>query len=222
MDQKGVLFERSEFHSFPIFEPNFSGFPKYRGRLFWVTFFGETKKVTSRRATPDPKQKNNQASNLFKNQQTISAPLPRKNNLHFPPNNLKIPLNSNFPKETPNLNPQSKETKLNLKHLALCALLAAASLIALPTQAQQTASNTSTTNSFQIDGMDTSVKPGNDFNAYANGGWQKKAVIPADQSGWGIFGEINERTNKQLDALIQTATQAAPGSEERKVGDYYS
>ena len=111
---------------------------------------------------------------------------------------------------------------MNLKPLALCALLAAASLIALPTQAQQTASNTSTTNSFQIDGMDTSVKPGNDFNAYANGGWQKKAVIPADKSGWGIFGEINERTNKQLDALIQTATQAAPGSEERKVGDYYT
>ena len=53
MDQKGVLIERSEFHSFPIFEPNFSGFPKYRGRLFWVTFFGETKKVTSSRATPD-------------------------------------------------------------------------------------------------------------------------------------------------------------------------
>ena len=53
MDQKGVLIERSEFHSFPIFEPNFSGFPKYRGRLFWVTFFGETKKVTGCRATPD-------------------------------------------------------------------------------------------------------------------------------------------------------------------------
>ncbi len=73
-----------------------------------------------------------------------------------------------------------------------------------------------------IDGMDTSVKPGDDFNAYANGGWAKTAVIPADQTGWGIYGEIDERTNKQLVALIQAATKAAPGSEERKVGDFYT
>lgn len=74
----------------------------------------------------------------------------------------------------------------------------------------------------KIDGMDLSVKPGDDFNAYANGGWAKTAVIPADQTGWGIFGEINERTNKQLDDLIQSATQAAAGSEERKVGDFFT
>lgn len=73
-----------------------------------------------------------------------------------------------------------------------------------------------------IEGMDASVKPGDDFNAYANGGWEKTAVIPADQSGWGIFGEINERTNKQLGGLIQAATKAAPGSEERKVGDFFT
>jgi putative endopeptidase len=30
--------------------------------------------------------------------------------------------------------------------------------------------------------MDTSVKPGDDFFAYANGGWIKTAKIPADQS----------------------------------------
>ena len=73
-----------------------------------------------------------------------------------------------------------------------------------------------------IEGMDASVKPGDDFNAYANGGWAKTAVIPSDQTGWGIFGEINERTNKQLNALIQTAMKAQPGSEERKVGDFFT
>lgn len=73
-----------------------------------------------------------------------------------------------------------------------------------------------------IDGMDTSVRPGDDFNAYANGGWAKTAKIPADQTGWGIFGEINERTNKQLSELVLAATKATPGSEERKVGDFYT
>ena len=73
-----------------------------------------------------------------------------------------------------------------------------------------------------IAGMDAGIKPGDDFNAYANGGWAKTATIPADQTGWGIFGEINERTNSQLNALIQTAKNAAPGSEERKVGDFFT
>ncbi len=75
---------------------------------------------------------------------------------------------------------------------------------------------------FMIDGMDTSIKPGNDFNAYANGGWAKTAVIPADQTGWGIFGEIDERTGKQLNDLVQAAVSAEAGTEERKVGDFYT
>ncbi len=33
-----------------------------------------------------------------------------------------------------------------------------------------------------LTGMDTSVKPGDDFFSYANGTWYKNAVIPADRS----------------------------------------
>ena len=106
--------------------------------------------------------------------------------------------------------------KFNLK-LSTCILAAAFATIQLPTCAADT-----TTSLVTIEGMDSSVKPGDDFNAYANGAWAKTAVIPADQSSWGIFGEINERTNKQLNALIQTAIKAEPGSEARKVGDYFT
>ena len=84
------------------------------------------------------------------------------------------------------------------------------------------AASTQGTKTAVIEGMDVSIKPGDDFNAYANGGWAKTAVIPADQTSWGIFGEINERTNKQLNGLIQTTLTAKPGSEARKVGDFFS
>jgi len=73
-----------------------------------------------------------------------------------------------------------------------------------------------------IEGMDASVKPGDDFNAYANGSWARTAVIPPDQTGWGIFGEISERTSRQLGELIASATSAQSGSEERKVGDFFT
>ena len=36
-----------------------------------------------------------------------------------------------------------------------------------------------------LDGMDTSVAPGNDFFEYANGGWVKATEIPADRSSYG-------------------------------------
>ena len=35
-------------------------------------------------------------------------------------------------------------------------------------------------------GMDTSVAPGDDFNAYTNGGWIKATPIPADKSSYGV------------------------------------
>jgi hypothetical protein len=49
------LFERSEFRTFPIFTYAQTGTRRavHCGRLFWITFFGEAKKVIGRRATPD-------------------------------------------------------------------------------------------------------------------------------------------------------------------------
>ena len=35
--------------------------------------------------------------------------------------------------------------------------------------------------------MDTGVKPGDDFYAYANGNWDKTTEIPADRSSIGAF-----------------------------------
>jgi hypothetical protein len=50
-----MLFERSEFHSLPDRRAAFMGTPKGQrlcGRLLLLTFLGEARKVSSRRATP--------------------------------------------------------------------------------------------------------------------------------------------------------------------------
>jgi putative endopeptidase len=72
-------------------------------------------------------------------------------------------------------------------------------------------------------GIDRSVAPGDDFFRYANGNWLAKTEIPPDRSSWGTGAELAELTLKRTNELIRAAdASAAPGTEARKIGDYYA
>ncbi len=73
-------------------------------------------------------------------------------------------------------------------------------------------------------GIDSSVKPGDDFYKYANGAWMKTAQIPADRSSYGPGVVLGEKTSAQVRDLIQDAAKGKPakGSDAQKVGDYYA
>ncbi len=78
---------------------------------------------------------------------------------------------------------------------------------------------------FEKANFDTTVKPGDDFYQYANGGWLKKGEIPASESRWGSFDMLNDNIKKNLHDLLDEAAakkDATPGSIEQKVGDFYS
>src|SRR4051794_32811256 len=55
-------------------------------------------------------------------------------------------------------------------------------------------------------GMDKSVAPGDDFNAYANGGWLKATPIPADKASYGVANIIADQTRERVRDLIQQAS----------------
>ena len=74
-------------------------------------------------------------------------------------------------------------------------------------------------------GMDNSVRPGDNFFDYVNGGWMKATPIPPDKAGYGVGTILVDQTRKRTQALIQKA--AASGSaggkpELQKIGDFYS
>lgn len=73
-------------------------------------------------------------------------------------------------------------------------------------------------------GMDRSVKPGDDFDAYANGGWRKTAVIPDDRSSTGVFLKVFEKAEQRNAELVRSLAAANPeeGSDERRIADYYA
>ncbi|MEJ8628762.1 hypothetical protein P0F65_00095 [Sphingomonas sp. I4] len=51
--------------------------------------------------------------------------------------------------------------------------------------------------------MDPSVKPGDNFDAYANGGWRKTAEIPADRSTIGVGLDVSLRAEARTAAIIK-------------------
>jgi putative endopeptidase len=71
--------------------------------------------------------------------------------------------------------------------------------------------------------MDTSVVPGDDFYRYINGLWLANTEIPADQSNYGAFTALADEAEENLLTLIEEAAaiDAAIGSDSQKVGDFY-
>ncbi|HEY0177189.1 MAG TPA: M13 family metallopeptidase N-terminal domain-containing protein, partial [Pedobacter sp.] len=77
---------------------------------------------------------------------------------------------------------------------------------------------------FDKSGMDTTVRPGDDFFQYANGKWVKETKIPASQSLWGSFVTLNDENVKNLHGILDSLKSASStsGSKEQKIGDLYA
>jgi putative endopeptidase len=64
-----------------------------------------------------------------------------------------------------------------------------------------------------------------DFYQYANGGWIAKNEIPPAFSSWGITNPLREKNIAVLHEILEDAaknTAAVQGSNEQKIGDFYS
>jgi len=69
-----------------------------------------------------------------------------------------------------------------------------------------------------------SVKPGDDFFAYAGGTWYDTFVIPEDRASYGSFTVLDELSQKRVREIIEEAAAKKPaaGSPEQKIGDYFA
>ncbi|MCE3607701.1 M13 family metallopeptidase [Massilia sp. P8910] len=73
--------------------------------------------------------------------------------------------------------------------------------------------------------IDSSVRPQDDFFSYLNGVWLKNTDIPSDKSSWGTFAKLRDDTLPQLRTLIEAAQNEKnkkAGSEAQKIGDLYT
>jgi putative endopeptidase len=74
-----------------------------------------------------------------------------------------------------------------------------------------------------LDLMDKSVKPGDDFFRYVNGAWFDKTEIPADRTRWGSFDELRQNTDKDALAILKDAASKKldPKSDQAKAVNVY-
>lgn len=79
------------------------------------------------------------------------------------------------------------------------------------------------THGINISHMDRSVKPGDNFYDFANGGWLKKTEIPPDRASMGVFTALDIVANQNTRTLLEEAAKAnaAPGTPTRRIADLF-
>ncbi len=108
---------------------------------------------------------------------------------------------------------------------AMSALLAGCAPDATPPAASATAeAPKAATSGIDLAGIDKAVKPGDDFDAYANGAWKQATEIPADRGSLSTGFYVFEKAEKRLADLVQGLDKANPaaGTDARRIADYYA
>jgi putative endopeptidase len=75
---------------------------------------------------------------------------------------------------------------------------------------------------FDLGGMDRSVRPGDSFNLYVNGGWLARTDIPADLPSFGPTVASGLLVQRQLRAIVEEAAASATANEDlARIGALY-
>ncbi len=74
-----------------------------------------------------------------------------------------------------------------------------------------------------LDYLDKSTGPQEDFFMFSNGTWVKNNPVPPSESRWGSFNELEKNNNEKLTGILESfqKSENAPGSDGFILGNYY-
>ena len=71
---------------------------------------------------------------------------------------------------------------------------------------------------FDTAGMDTTVRPGDNFYQFSNGTWARNTPIPPDKSNYGMFTKLDDLSKEHSRAIVEEAAK----DPSNKIGNAYS
>ncbi len=116
------------------------------------------------------------------------------------------------------------------KNTLIALSLGAVALIACDTVKQTTeevateVASTLLSETIDLDYMDKSIRPQDDFFKFSNGTWTKNNPVPASESRWGSFNELDQSNKAKLTEILEKAQKNndVKGSSDQILGDYYT
>ncbi len=75
-----------------------------------------------------------------------------------------------------------------------------------------------------VNNMDLSVNPGDDFFRYVNGGYLKTLTIPDDKTSYNVFNILRENVDKNIHDILNEVSKiegAKKGSATQQISDFY-
>jgi putative endopeptidase len=72
-----------------------------------------------------------------------------------------------------------------------------------------------------VENVDKSYSPGDDFYAYVNSNWMKNHPLPADKSRYGWFNVLDDQNKEKIKSIIETASQQKDNAIAQKIGDFF-
>src|SRR3954465_5209677 len=74
----------------------------------------------------------------------------------------------------------------------------------------------------ELDELDPAARAQDGLFRHVNGKWIARTEIPSDKARYGSFYVLAEEAEKAVRDIIVEAQSAEPGTEERKLGDFYA
>ena len=112
---------------------------------------------------------------------------------------------------------------MNSRAILLAALLATAACASGGDVGNQSSTTAGPTIGVDVEGLNKQVRPGDDFDEYANGGWRARTEIPADRSSTGSFLQVFNKAEANNVAIVKAALEAnaGAGTDQRRIADWY-
>lgn len=109
--------------------------------------------------------------------------------------------------------------KTNIKSILVVSVLAIFTFLGCKDEPKEETAMVEKIPGINLDNMDTSVSPKDDFYNYVNGNWVKNTKIPDDETRWGGFGVLRKDTREDVLEILKTSKELGKyeeGSDQKK------